>query len=238
MLKFIRNGGWLSSLLIFFTPVFLIMFLGTVLAHAQVKGEFTATKDVKEFTSLAALESVPEGEVVMLRGQIAEGPALDWAGGLVVFQERPLDGRETRFLETFPLVFPTFYLQLADGAMPVQPSVEHEPVILHELQRIVDEPRDREYTGFRIGDTLTVQGTWSPESASSEPALVEATGLSSIDRAGIIGEGETAFQRLNTIRLVLGALTLIGSILLFIQWRRVKAQEALDQTEESELRYG
>lgn len=96
-------------------------------------------------------------------------------------------------------------------------------MINHEPQRVVDEAADREYTGFRIGDMITVQGQWQPSLAT----LTNVTGVSGLDRAGIIAEGSYAFKRLSTIRNVLGGITLLGVISLVGQLLRARGNEPL-----------
>lgn len=216
-----RKSSWFTSFLIFSMPVTLIIFLGVVMAYFQVRGEFTVYQDVQEYTTLAELASVNETEVVMVHGRLVAGPEAGWADGLVVFQERPLEGREIRFQEEFPLVFPELTLELSDGTMLVQPGEER--VIGHEMHRVVDELADREYTGFRVGDMMTVQGRWQPAAAT----LTEVTGVSGLDRAGILAEGNYAFKRLSTIRNILGGYTLLGLILLFVQLFRQKSEETI-----------
>lgn len=220
-----RKFGWLTSLLIFFTPIFLIMFLGALMARGQVKGEFDRYQTIQEYTSLASLPSASEGEIVMVYGHIADGPSPQWAKGLVVFQERPLEGRETRFLEQFPMVFPSFTLAVSDGTLLVEPGSQQ--VIAHELHRLEDQAQKREYTGFRVGDRVTLQGKWQAPAPGAEPVLQNVTGISSLDRAGIIAEGKYAFRRLDTICFVLGGLTVLSALLLAIQLLRSRGQEQI-----------
>ncbi|MEI2613149.1 MAG: hypothetical protein V9G20_31300 [Candidatus Promineifilaceae bacterium] len=221
LMNLMRRSGWFVSLLVFSMPITLIIFLGVVMAYFQVRSEFDVYQHIQEYTTLAELASVSETEVVMLHGRLIAGPETPWADGLVIFQERPLDGREVRFQEEFPLVFPEITLELSDGTLLVQPGVEQ--VINHEPQRVVDEAADREYTGFRIGDMITVQGQWQPSLAT----LTNVTGVSGLDRAGIIAEGSYAFKRLSTIRNVLGGITLLGVISLVGQLLRARGNEPL-----------
>lgn len=206
-------------------PIFLVMFLGAIMARGQVKGEFDRYQAIQEYTSLASLASVADDEVVMVHGRIVEGPSPEWADGLVVFQERPLENRETRFQEQFPLVFPDLSLELSDGTILVQPAEDR--VIAHELHRVADEGQDREYTGFRLGDTVNVQGKWQKSASGNKAVLSAVTGISSLNRAAIIAEGEWAFRRLDTICLVLGGLTVISIVLLIIQFLRGRAEERI-----------
>lgn len=223
--KVIRRFGWLTSLLVFSMPLFLITFLGFMMARGQVKGQFDQYQAVQEYTSLSSLSSVADEQVVMVRGRIAEGSSPDWADGLVVFQERPLANRETRFEEEFPLIFPSFTLELSDGSLMVQPG--EQQVISHELHDVPDAAHDREYTGFRIGDVVTVQGKWKVPTGSAQTVLSEASGITSLDRAGVMAEGQWAFKRLDSISIVLGALTLLTMALLVIQVLRSNAQEKI-----------
>lgn len=213
--NFFRRFGTLTSLFIFAMPIFWIMFLGGMMARGQVKGEFTTYQAIQEYTRLNTLNSVPQDQVVMLRGKIVDGPSPDYANGLIIFQERPLNGRELRFQEEFPLVFPPITLALADGTIQIEAAEGR--VIAHETQRVEDKARDREYTGFRAGDEVTVQGKWQ-----AQAKLKEATGITSQSRAAIMAEGQYALDRLDTICTVLGVLSVIPLVLLVVQLLRVR----------------
>lgn len=215
--SFVRKFGTLTSLFIFAMPIFWIMFLGGMMARGQVKGEFTTYQAIQEYSSLSALNAVPQDQVVMLRGKIVDGPSPDYANGLVIYQERPLNGRELRFQEEFPLVFPSVTLGLVDGTVTVEAAEGR--VIAHELQRVEDKARDREYTGFRKGDEVTVQGKWQ-----AQAQLKEATGITSQSRAAIMAEGQYAFDRLDTICTVLGILSIVPLMLFVIQLVRMRSR--------------
>ncbi len=215
--NFVRRFGTLTSLFIFTMPIFWIMFLGGMMARGQVKGEFTVYQTIQEYTSLSALNAVPQDQVVMLRGKIVDGSSPDYANGLTVFQERPLNGRELRFQEEFPLVFPTIKLALSDGTVTIDAAEGR--VIAHELQRVEDKARDREYTGFRAGDEVTVQGKWQ-----ARAQLKEATGITSQSRAAIMAEGQYAFDRLETICTVLGILSIVPLVLFGVQLLRMRSR--------------
>lgn len=219
--NFTRRFGTLTSLFIFAMPVFLIMFLGGMMARGQVKGEFTTYQAIQEYANLNALKAVPQNQIVMLRGRIVDGLSPAYANGLIVFQERPLNGRELRFQEEFPFVFPPITLALADGTVRVEAAEGR--VIAHESQRVEDKARDREYTGFRKGDEVTVQGKWQA-SANGQAQLKEATGITSQSRASIMAEGQYAFDRLDTICTVLGILSLVPLVLLVVQLVRMRLQ--------------
>jgi hypothetical protein len=217
MFKLIKGSQWWVGSLIFFMPVLLIFFLGSQMAYGQVKGKYEAYQDIPEVSHLADLAAWPAGQVVMLQGRLAPiGPEPDRLGGLIVYQERPAEGRDARYQETFPLIFPEFSLVLADGAVPVQPSMTRARVIQNELHTM--SHLDRRYTGFRAGDLVTVQGEWQP----SKGMLAEATGLTSLNKAALMADWYLRFQQVSWARSGLGLLTLLGLILLVVEWRKSK----------------
>lgn len=224
-MNLLRRVGWFTGLLMFSMPVLLITFLGFMMARGQVKSEFDHYQAIQEYTSLSALSAAPAESVVMVRGRIAEGPSPDWADGLVIFQERPLAGRELRYDEEFPLVFPEFTLQLSDGALLIEPG--DAQVISHETARVADAVQKREYTGFRLGDEVTVQGNWQGIVAGTQAMLPNASGITSLDRAGVIADGQDAFHQLDIYAMVLGILSLLALVLLIMQLWRNREQEKL-----------
>ncbi len=233
MFKLIRESGWITGILIFFMPIFGIYFFGSQMGYSQVQGKFAEYDDIPEFTQLSEITPEYEGQVVMLRGTVGSGIPAQGLDGLVVYQERPNEGREVRFREEFDLFFPTFDFVLADGtAVLIQPSETKEGVISHEPHRIQAGP-ELDLTGFRAGDVATVQGEWLPDSEYG-PALIEATGMTSIDKATLLLEGEEALKSVGQIRNILGILTLSGIILIVAQLRRAKAKQKNGSTKETE----
>ncbi|MEZ4660576.1 MAG: hypothetical protein R2911_23720 [Caldilineaceae bacterium] len=137
---------------------------------------------------------------------------------MLIFQERPRDGREVRYLEEFPLNLPEFTLQLADGVVIVQPSTENAAAISHELHSTAIE--DRTFTGFRVGDVVTVQGKWQPAAGQSTPLLVDVTGISGADEATLLAEVQAGLQKVRLAKDGLGLLTLLSIVLLVMQLYR------------------
>lgn len=214
--KLVGKINWVTGLLIFSMPIMLVFFLGSQMAYSQVKSQFESYQTIPEVTRLADLQNVQAGQVVMLRGQIT-GPAVGPGGSdLLVFQQRPAEGREVRFGEEFPLVFPEFSLQLSDGVIKISPSLTRERIIQHELHT-VNSGEDR-YTGFRPGDTVTVQGEWRPETLT----LDDTTGITGADKSSLMAEWQDAFQKVGWVRNVLGLLTLLGLFLLVVRLRQAK----------------
>ena len=119
-------NSWLTGMLLFLVPILLIFFLGSQMAYSQVKGQFEPYQHIPEVSNLSALAGLPAGQVVMLRGQISEATPRqeldEVASDLIIFQVRPADGREVRFQEEFPLVFPEFVMELPDGIVAILPS--------------------------------------------------------------------------------------------------------------------
>ncbi len=213
--RFIAGGGWFAWTLLLVTPVAAVFFLGSLLAYGQVKGQFEAYRNLPEVTTLADLDALSPGQTVLVRGRIAG--AGGEGDGLLIYQERPAAGREVRFGEEFPLVFPPFVLELPDGALTVTPSQSRERVIQHELHTL--PAGDRVHTGFRGGDTVMVQGQWQP---GASPGLAEATGITGGDKTSLFAEWDVAFRRLVWVRNGLGMLTLAGVLALAVEIRRRK----------------
>lgn len=217
MLKFVKQSNWFTGLLIFFMPVTLIIFLGSQMAYSQVKGKFEAYQNLPEVTTLAELEQMQVDQLVLLRGRIAEAIPHGDEGvvsDLIIYQERPTDGREVRYREEFPLIFPEFVMELSDGTLTIIPSATREHVIQDELHTVTDG--DRQRTGFRIGDVVTVQGQWQP-GPGSRSALNEVTGITSAHKQGLMAQWEAAFQKVGWVRNGLGLLALLSIILLVVQ---------------------
>lgn len=228
MIAILKKSGWLVGGLIFFMPVLFMIYLTSQMAYSQVRGQFETYDRIPEITHLAELETLAPGTAVMLRGQISQAtppqPASP-AGELVVYQERPVDGRETRYREEFPLIFSGFVIDLADGSLPIVPSTTEEGIIQHELHTVT--AGDRRYTGFQRGDTVTVQGHWQPASGMLE----EATGLTSASKAELMREWQQAFDYVSWARNGFGALTLLSLTLLIIEWRRSRRRQSAQEEE-------
>jgi hypothetical protein len=228
MLKAIIKSNWLVGVLIFFMPVLLILFLGSLMGYSQVKGKAEAYETIPEITDLSALKALPPGSIVMLRGQIAESSPRRSSDpidpDLIVYQEQPAEDREIRFREDFGHVFSKFSMAVSSGEVIIIPSETRELVIQNGLHKIPDGDKVR--AGFRIGDVVTVQGEWQPEPV---PALVDVTGITSIDKQHFMAEWQSAFQKIGWLRNILGLLTLAGIILLIIEFRRAKTQQQREQ---------
>ena len=227
------KNGWLTAILIFVVPILFIFFLGSQMAYSQVKSKFESYQNIPEVSSLSELESIPAGRVVMLRGQISKAaPRRDvdkLASDLIIFQVRPADGREVRFQEEFPLVFPELMMALPDGTITIRPSPTRERVIYDELHRISDGEYER--TGFKIGDTVTVQGQWPPSTtnAGTTPALLDVTGVTGSDKASLIATWQSAFQKVSWGRNILGLLTILGLMWLIVQLRRTPRKHSREE---------
>lgn len=213
MFKLISKSNWLAGALIFFMPITLILFLGSQMAYGQVKGKFDAYQSIPEITTAAELANTPAGQVIILRGQMS-GDA--FASGLIVYQERPAQGREVRFREEFSLVFPQFDMKLPGGQVSIIPSASRERVIQRELHTVA--VGDRQLAGFGPGDVVSVQGEWQPAQAS----LIDTTGITGATRQELLAEWQSAFGAVSWARNILGLVTLVSLVLLIIQLRRSK----------------
>lgn len=228
MFKAIQSGNWFTGLMIFLMPVILIFFLGSQMAYSQVSSKFEAYRQIPQISTLAELEQVPAGQTVLLRGQIAAATPAD-GPGLVVYQVRPAEGREVRFQEEFPLVFPEFDMALPDGAVAIIPSLTRERVIQQELHTV--SGAEYRWTGFKPGDTVMVQGIWQAETAAL-PALYDVTGITGGDKASLLAGWQQAFQTVRWVRNGLGLLALLSLILLVVQLRRRKTGPPAGKEEE------
>jgi hypothetical protein len=215
-MNIINKSNWITGALIFFMPVLLIFFLGSQMAYGQVKGQFDQYRAIPQAHTLAELAVLPAGQTVLVQGVIAVVPPANPAG-LLIYQVRPVAGREVRFQEEFPLVFPAFTLTMPDGVLPVEPSLTRERVIQHEQH--AETAGETRRTGFKPGNTVLVQGTWQAG------ALVEATGLTGASRAALLAEWEQSFRWLGWARNGLGLLTVAGLVLLGRQVRRAKRND-------------
>ncbi len=223
MLKLLGGNGWLTGLLIFSMPIMLVFFFGSQMAYSQVNSQFETYQNIPEVSSLAQLETIPAGQVIMVRGQIVAAPP-NSATKLVIFQERPTGVREVRFGEEFNLVFPEVELALVGGQIKISPSLTRDRVIQHELHSITEG--ELTLTGFRPGDLVTVQGEWQPSSTT----LNEATGITGADKASLIAEWQDSFQKVGWVRNGLGLLTLAGLILLVVRVRQARGRPVADET--------
>jgi hypothetical protein len=218
------RSRWVTGTLIFFTPIMCVFFLGSQMALSQVKRKFEAYGSIPEVTHVTELVTLPPAKVVMLRGRISEAscqlspcaadPAIP---ALLIYQERPTDGREVRFQEKFVHVLPRFVLDLPDGHVVISPSPTRQHVIQHTLHTV--SHGDRQLTGFRLGDVVTVQGQWQPGQMTS-PTLVEVTGITSSDKQSLMQDWQTALQKVRWARNLLGFLTGLGIVVLIAQLRR------------------
>lgn len=216
-----RKVNWLTGALILTMPISLIFFLGSQMAYGQVQRRYESYAAIPQITSAAELQALAEGVTVLLRGQIGAATVkqAESGGALLIYQERPLDGREVRYLEEFPLTLPTFTLQLTDRTLDVVPSQESAAAISHELHR--EAVGDREFTGFQAGDVVSVQGKWQPAAnAQSAPQIIEVTGISGAEGEALLAELQSALQKVRLARDALGFLTLVSILALVIQLRR------------------
>lgn len=236
MKKLLSGSKGLMGLLILSMPISLVFFLGSQMAYGQVQRRYTTYVALSEYTQLAELQALPAGTTILLRGDLA-GPVAgsittnSAAGPLLIYQERPLAGREVRYLEEFPLVLPPLALTLPDGALVIEPSQESERTISHELHRLT--VADREFTGFQAGDTITVQGKWHPATADQvRPRLGDVTGVAGVSKAVLQAEVQRALQKVRLARDGLGLLTLISIVLLVWQVYRQRQHPAVTATAE------
>ena len=222
--------GWLTMIVIILMPILLTFYLGTQMGYRQVADSIEAYRQIPEITKLVDLTTLPAGEIVMLHGQIstaALSPNMP-ESDLIIYQERPAEGREVRFQEEFSLIFSDFNLVLSDGSLAAIPSQTRELTIQHELHQ---QPiGDRVRTGFQAGDMVTVQGQWQPDPV---PALVDVTGVTGGDRATLLTEWETAMRQTRLMRDTLGSLSVLAIVIFIGQMRRLR--QTANKEEETEL---
>lgn len=237
MLKFLRQSNWLTGIASLIMPFLLFIFLTSQMAITQANARLDTylSQDIAEYTSLASLDSVPSEQVVMLRGKISANtpPGQNPADpNLVIYQTRPAGGREIRYQEKFPLIFPEVVLDLSDGQIAVFPNMGEERIIQNELHTVTDG--DRDLTGFRIGDTITVQGKWYPnKNTQAHPVLRDTTGVTSVSRGELLADWQSRFELIKLIRNIFGVLSLISIIFIGIQYRKYRiAQRQMENEEE------
>lgn len=213
MLKTFHKNGWLTAILLLLTPITLIFFIGIQSALGEVKSQFEDYQNIPQVTQLGELNKLSADTVVLVRGQIEDSNTSD----ILIYQERPTPGRETTYEELFAQVFPQFKLTLPDGSLLALPSTTRDRVIQHELHSLPVGDRIRD--GFKDGDTVMVMGQWQP---GASPGLIEVTGITSLDKAQYLSEWRADFQKIEWLRDGLGLFTVIGIIVLVLQWRRTK----------------
>ncbi|ETW94804.1 MAG: hypothetical protein ETSY1_33275 [Candidatus Entotheonella factor] len=195
-------------------PLVWIAFLGTQMALQQVERKSATYREMPEISRVAVLQDLPPNTSVMLRGRIA-APAV--SDGLIVYQERPAEGREVRFREVFEAHFPAIELALSDGRVRVIPRPESDYIIRHAHHTVTIG--DRQRSGFRPGDVVTVQGLWQPERL---PVLTEATGMTGIDKASLLAEWQRAIRNVTWVSRLTGVLSILGLGIIILrvwQWR-------------------
>ncbi|MEZ4713084.1 MAG: hypothetical protein R3A44_38195 [Caldilineaceae bacterium] len=224
-----RKVNWLTGALILTMPISLIFYLGVQMAYGQVQRRYESYAATPQIGSVTALLAQPVGETVLLRGEIAASASSAGATApLLIFQERPRDGREVRYLEEFSLNLPEFALRLSDGVVTIQPSAENAAAISHELHSTPMD--DRTFTGFQVGDVVTVQGKWQPApDAQSAPRLIDVTGVSGADEATLLAEVQAGMQKVRLARDGLGLLTLASIVLLVVQLYLQRKSRTADQ---------
>lgn len=236
MFKALQNSGWLTGSLILVTPLMLFFFLASQMAYSQVQSRFADYQNIAEVTQAADMAGLAAEETVLVRGAISEAtcqltaPSLcdhQATGGLIVYRERPAEGREVRFQEEFGQFFPSFIVDLADGQVTVVPSSDPEYIIRDEPHSVL--VGDRELTGFKVGDAVLVQGQWQP---GSSPTLLEVTGISAGNKQSLMAEFEAGFQAVRWARNIFGGLTLLGIILLIVRRRRFGQGQVEEEVDE------
>lgn len=232
-----RRFTWFTGTLILVMPIVGIFFLASQVALNQVNGKFQSYLDIPEVTRLAELRRLPPGTVVMLRGRISPtscrpSPCTTDAemANLIIYQEQPANDRTVRFQEHFKQIFPTFVLDLSDGAVTILPSLTRQRVLQRVRHTVVHG--DRQRSGFRLGDLVTVQGRWHGNEASfdhapqkppfTRPALADVTGITSDDKQRLLKDWQHALQQVQWARNILGFLTGLGIVMLLVHRRRTR----------------
>ena len=243
----------IGSVLTLLSPLFLIAFFSTQMAIGRMQSKAEEIRAIPEYLRLARIRQLEEAQDVIVRGRLvacagpencaereAELAGLKVPGppDLLVYQVRPAEDRSARFREVFPLIFPALILELEDGGqLQIIPrSGKEEKLIYHEPRTV--ESEEFIFTGFQVGDELSVQGVW-PGSGSSSPApatmpdsdegstlsdlpqLQEVSGISGRSKAEQDREAMSALASVVKWRNWSGVLGLIGLIFgLARAWRR------------------
>ena len=253
----------IGSVLTLLMPLFLIALFSTQMAIGQMRSKADAILAIPEYRSLAEVSKLKDAEDVILRGRLigcAEAgncaeQAAALAGlqvpgpeGLLVYQVRPAEDRSARFREEFPLIFPSIVLELEDGGqIEVLPRAGGtEKLIYHEPRSL--ESEDFTFTGFQVGDELSVQGLWpgsqadamelnDATSSSERPQLREASGVSGLSKVEQDSEALSALSRVERWRNVSAVFALLGAIfgLLQVLLRRRERSTATSSTSKPAL---
>ena len=210
----LNRSGWNTALLIAL-PLMVMVFLGSQMALKQVASKSSVYVDMPEITQIAALRRLPPGADVMLRGRIV---AADDAGSdLVIYQERPADGRAVRFREVFDQRFPAMELALADGRARVRPRPESKYIMRHAPHLIT--VGDRQQSGFRAGDVVTVQGRLQLDQ-DGVPMVVDVAGVNGRNKAELLSEWQEATRQVTWVSRVAGLLSALGLLVVILRMRQ------------------
>ncbi|PON16932.1 hypothetical protein C2W62_15880 [Candidatus Entotheonella serta] len=201
-----RSRQGLIVVLMIAMPLIVLVFLGSQMALQQVVSKSATYQDMPEITEVASLRHLPPNTRVMLRGQLVSG-AGSADHDLLVYQERPADGREVRFREVFEPHFPVMNIALSDGLVRIVPRPESTYVIRrpHHVATV----GDRQRIGFRRGDVVTVQGKWQPDQAGL-PTLTDATGIMGMDKASLFSDWQRAICNVTWVSRLAGLLSVLG----------------------------
>ncbi len=222
-----RDHTGFRVVLIVVMPLILIVFLGSQMALQQVVRKSAAYTAMPEVTQVAVLRTLPPGTAVLLKGRISRAACCGDANDLVVYQERPADGRDVRFREAFNPHFPEIELALPDGPVRILPRLESEHVIQHAHHIVT--LGGRQQSGFRLGDVVTVQGQWQADQTALS-TLKEVTGITGMDKAGLLSEWQLAIRNVTWVSRLAGLLSALGMVMFM--WR-VRQWRAHHRAEES-----
>jgi hypothetical protein len=219
-LERLRKG--LSSVLMMAMPLLFMVFLGSQMALKQVGHKLASYRDMPEITAISVLKRLPPDTEVLLRGRllsaVTDVPELE-AKNLIVYQEHPANGREVRFQEVFNPFFPALEIALSDGRVRMTPLPESANVIQHPHHSVTIG--DRQRSGFRRGDLVTVQGRWQRDRVAM-PVVTGVTGISGIDKASLLSEWQAAICNVKRVSFLAGLLSALGLVRLILrvrQWR-------------------
>jgi hypothetical protein len=219
-----QSRKW-NSLFMIGLPLIFMVFLGSQMALRQVSRKSAVYQEIPEITQAAALRRLPSGTKVMLRGRLVRDVCLASTCGtdspepnLIVYQERPADGRAVRFQEVFDQHFPAMELAMSDGRVQIVPRPESAYIMQHAPHVVATG--DRQRIGFRPGDMVTVQGRWQPNQAAALPMLTDVTGIMGIDRAALFAAWHSAVRQVTWVSYITGLLSVAGLLTLVLRvWK-------------------
>ncbi len=217
----------INALMWFAFPVLLIMLLGTFQAQGSVFAGHEKYKDAPYVTSIAELEEIEDGTLVLVRGVISMNnpPYLEDMVDpeMIVFWEVPANGQKPTPEQADAKVFPDLNLTLEDG--DVRLLVDPEGVVIEEEPASVRNG-DNNRVGFRRLDTGMVSG--EVQRMDGDVVVAEVTGITGETHAEFLDRLESPVGYFKAFQRIVAVLTVLSGIwfgVLVARTRRAEPDE-------------